>query len=115
MNTSRDAAPSGRRDHLAGQTLLVLGHGQVQPRWLAARWRGWRDRTTAPELEPACHHGGALHVEWDEPAMRCGKPWADHAWCGATLVCPGDWLVTGAGQVRAVKPHLFHTLYEPLP
>jgi hypothetical protein len=54
------------------------------------------------------------------PCQQCGRVMHEHGWidapAGGHVVCPDDWIVTGAnGEHYPVKPDLFDKTYEVAP
>jgi len=55
----------------------------------------------------------------DRPCDKCHEIMHDHGWIdtleGGHIVCPGDWIVTGAhGEFYPVKDAIFQETYEPV-
>jgi hypothetical protein len=70
----------------------------------ATRWSSWKH-----ELQ---HLIMRLQTDATELHISCGCPLREHGLAKTGLVCPGDWVVTGADCMRVLRPAAFFWSYE---
>jgi hypothetical protein len=85
----------------------------------------WYKNGDHPDDGPADREGEVVrrfrhpNISADTSCGWCGRQMHDHGWIdtleGGLIVCPGDWIITGAaGERYPVKPDIFATTYEPV-
>jgi len=58
------------------------------------------------------------YVSGTDVHSECERTWHDHGWIdvgaptNGKTVCPGDWIISGAGGDYALKSELFEAMYE---
>lgn len=81
------------------------------------------DLTIEPGAVPFLSEGKVVryyrnpNVPGGAVCTQCKRVMFVHGWIdtfeGGHIVCPGDWVITGIkGERYAVKPDIFHVLYE---